>query len=81
MNFNFKKYVENMKISNIMPGDKIFCEGYRSCLKMKETLSNSGIKTRICCNEAGMWNVYIISIPCGNTNVSIYDGCGIINMV
>ena len=45
----------------INPGDKIYCEGVRHALKVEEELNKKGWKTRVGCNEAGMWSVYLES--------------------
>ena len=65
--FDFKKYAEqnSVKVQLIQAGSKIFCEGQRACFKLEEELNNKGIKTRVGCSEAGMWSVFIESVPCG----------------
>lgn len=80
-NFDFKKYVEEngIKVQPIQVGSRIFCEGQRSCLKLEEELNSKGIKTKIENNEAGMWSVFIESVPCGDGEISVYDGCGQMN--
>lgn len=83
--FNFKEYVRC--VTCIKPGQKIFCEGERACLKIEKELNKKGIETKIGCNEGGMWSVYIESVPWRNEEIetdfnhkeSIYDGCGIID--
>ena len=57
--YNFDKYLAQ----EIKGDSKIFCEGQRSCLKLEEELNNKGIETRVECDEAGMWSVYVISVP------------------
>lgn len=57
--YNFDKYLAQ----KIKAGSKIFCEGQHACLKLEEELNNKGIETRVGCNEAGMWSVYVISVP------------------
>lgn len=57
--YNFDKYLAQ----EIKAGSKIFCEGQRACLKLEEELNNKGIETRVGCNEAGMWSIYVISVP------------------
>ena len=57
--YNFDKCLAK----EITAGSKIFCEGQRACLKLEEELNSKGIETRVGCNEAGMWSVYIISVP------------------
>lgn len=52
-----------VRVQQIQAGSKIFCEGQRACLKLEEELNNKGIETRVGCNEAGMWSVYVISVP------------------
>lgn len=51
------------KAQEIKTGSKIFCEGQRACLKLEEKLNKKGIETRVECDEAGMWSVYVISVP------------------
>lgn len=83
--FNFKEYVEC--VTRIKPGQKIFCEGERACLKIEQELNKKGIATRIGCNEGNMWSVYIESVPWSNEEIetdfnhkeSIYDGCGLMD--
>lgn len=66
--------VSNQVIPSIQIGDKIFCEGQRNCLKLEEELSSKGFKTKTNCNEYGMWNVIIETIPCNeNSNKYIDD--------
>lgn len=79
--FDFKKYAEenSVKVQPIQVGSKIFCEGQRACLKLEEELNNKGIKTRVGCNEAGMWSVFIESVPYGDSEISVYDGCGLMD--
>jgi len=48
-------------VSEINSGDKIYCEGMRHALKVKEKLNKKGWKTMVGCNEAGMWSVYLES--------------------
>lgn len=48
-------------VSEINPGDKIYCEGMRHALKVEEELNKKGWKTMVGCNEAGMWSVYLES--------------------
>lgn len=80
-NFDFKKYVEEngIKVQTIQVGGRIFCEGQRSCLKLEEKLNSKGIKTKIENNEAGLWSVFIESVPCGDGEISVYDGYGLMN--
>lgn len=52
-----------MRTQQIQAGSKIFCEGQRHCLKLEKELNNKGIKTRVGCDETGLWSVYIISVP------------------
>lgn len=60
-NFKNKFSVEKLKV-----GSKIFCEGQRACLEIEEELNCKGIETKIGCDEAGMWSVFIESVPCSN---------------
>ncbi len=68
-----------IKTQPIQVGSKIFCEGQRACFKLEEELNNKGIKTRVNCNEVGMWSVFIESVPCGVGEISVYDGCGLMD--
>lgn len=79
--FDFKKYSEenSVRVQLIQVGSKIFCEGQRACLKLEEELKSKGIKAKIGCNEAGMWSVYIESVPFGDGEISVYDGCGLMD--
>ena len=52
-----------VKAIHIQEGLKIYCEGQRSCLNLETQLNKLGIKTRVGCNEVGMWSIYIISVP------------------
>ena len=63
MVYKKSKNINTTIIQQIQAGNKIFCEGQSSCLKLEEELNNRGIETRVGCNEAGMWSVYIISVP------------------
>lgn len=45
----------------INPGDKIYCEGMSHSFKLEEELNKKGWKTRVGCDEAGMWSVYLES--------------------
>lgn len=47
----------------IREGCKIYLEGQRACLNMEKKLNEVGVETRVGCNEAGMWSIYIISVP------------------
>lgn len=47
----------------ISKGCKIYFEGQKACLKMEGKLNELGIETRVGCNEAGMWSIYIVSVP------------------
>ena len=49
--------VNSVKIEK---GLKIFCEGQIHCLQLEKELNDKGFVTRIGCNEAGMWSVYIV---------------------
>lgn len=80
MSFDIKKYAEHINGTQVQPGDKLFFEGKRSCLKMQEKLNNSGIETRIVCDEGNKWYVYIISVPYENGRISVYDGCGLMKI-
>ena len=79
--FDFKKYSEenSVRVQPIQAGSKIFCEGQRACLKLEEELKGKGIKTKVGCNEAGMWSICIESVPCGDGEISVYDGCGLMD--
>lgn len=48
---------------HIREGCKIYLEGQRACLEMEKKLNEVGIQTRVGCNEANMWSIYIISVP------------------
>lgn len=48
---------------HIHEGCKIYLEGQKACLKMEEKLNKVGIETRVGCNLAGMWSIYVISVP------------------
>lgn len=48
-------------VSEINLGDKIYCEGMRHALKVEEELNKKGWKTRVGCNEAEMWSIYLES--------------------
>ena len=52
-----------VKAIEIKEGSKIFCEGQTHCLKLEKELNNKGFVTRIGCDEAGMWSVYIVDVP------------------
>lgn len=81
--FDFDKYVlesgNGTQVIEIQPGIKIFCEGQIAALKIEEGLNRRGIETQTNCNEAGIWSVFIVSVPCGDQRRTIYDGCGLIN--
>jgi hypothetical protein len=47
----------------IETGTKIYCEGQKHAYKLEEGLNKLNIEARVGCNEAGMWSVYIVSVP------------------
>lgn len=47
----------------VVEGLKVWFTNKKSCLEMEKELNNLGIKTRVGCNEAGTWSIYIISVP------------------
>lgn len=50
-----------VSVIEINVGDKIYCEGMKHALKVEEELNKKGWKTRVGCNKAGMWSVYLES--------------------
>ena len=44
-------------------GTKIYCEGQKHAYKLEEELNKLNIETRIGCDEAGMWSVYVVNCP------------------
>ena len=73
------KFENKFSVEKLKTGSQIYCEGQRACLKLEEKLNDKGIKTRVGCDEAGMWNVFIESVPCGDGEISVYDGYGLMH--
>ena len=55
--------MEKVNSFRIETGTKIYCEGQKHAYKLEEGLNKLNIETRVGCNEAGMWSVYIASCP------------------
>lgn len=60
VNKNFSNVV---RASLITTGSKIYCINKQYCLNINNELVEHGFKTRIGCNEAGTWSIYIIKAP------------------
>ena len=60
VNKNFSNVV---RVSLITTGSKIYCINKQYCLNINNELVEHGFKTRIGCNEAGTWSIYIIKAP------------------
>lgn len=52
-----------VRVWPIMEGGKIYLKDELACREMQDKLQVVGIKTRIGCNEANMWSLYVISVP------------------
>ncbi len=78
MEFDFRQFAkENINSEVIRPGQTIICEGSRRWHILNQKLNDKGIKTKPVC-EDNIWKIFIESVPCGDTDISVYDGCGII---
>lgn len=53
---------EYVHVWPIMEGEKIYLKDKLACLDMQDKLQVLGVKTRIGCNEANMWSLYVISV-------------------
>lgn len=47
----------------IETGTKIYCEGQKHAYKLDEGLKKLNIETRIGCDGAGKWSIYIVNCP------------------
>lgn len=47
----------------VVEGGKIYLKDELACREMQDKLQVLGIETRIGCNEANMWSLYVISVP------------------
>ena len=54
---------EYVRVVCIAEGLKIYLKDKLACLDMQDKLQVLGIKTRMGCNEANMWSLYVISVP------------------
>lgn len=55
--------MEKVYTFRIETGTKIYCEGQKHAYKLEEGLNKLNIETRIGCDEAGMWSVYVVNCP------------------
>jgi hypothetical protein len=55
--------MEEVYATKIESGSKVYCEGQKHAYKLKEKLKKLNIETRVGCNEAGMWSIYIVNVP------------------
>lgn len=53
---------EYVHVWPITEGGKIYLKDELACLDMQDKLQVLGVKTRIGCNLANMWSLYVISV-------------------